>query len=1455
MLFESGLLHQTRPLLYRYCRRLLITVPLFFTGLSCVSDYNPFTDQSNARVAIVTTLKDGDTTEIFSSETLVVYPLVRELIESITLYTESNRFFSDTVVHQDKKRWPKDRGYRFAVSFYDTGWQQMRCITKRENGDEVTDERFLYVRSPLKQPAISGASGDEICLDAEPVRDQDVIYHWLFGGSMLIEAVSDSVCEAISTNGVSTGGLLWVSDFDGKHVSPQTPFFYTLVDKQGPRIICINDKAVGKDSVIASSFNFGFRVHIFDQGDGRISNATINGAPFDAVYNQNYLKNVSLIDSGFNPLELTVRAVDVFNNETKKRFWVVYDSTAPRNNNPYITIFVPSENNAVVSVPQWIFYGMVVSPTSDSFSLVMDYRLNGAAVSEQENVNGNYRAPWSYTASLKEGLNNLRITASDTNGTIIADTSLSIFLDDEMKDSTPPVIVEMQVGNQIVTGKSVTVQEKTTTLRVVAFDEGTGIDRVLVNGNPISKISDVVGYIWKVQVSATHRAEGSNYTILVRDHADFATLDTVIIRQNQLPRIIRFPNPPVPVVVGTDYIDTIAAIDDDDDIVRYTKSGGSPTLVVDSLSGAIFWKPELADRGIDTVSITLQDPFGALLYSYAIRVVDPSDITNRIRFLTTEHDFPIQLAAGVDTLYQQLELVAGTGIPPFRFTVTAEGIEDQDLYIDSGTIVKWIPRSSNAGLYGLVITVIDSFGNQAALYPKIRIVSPGSPVLLSSSWSGTVTNQSELDLSNTFSPETLNVTLHDSVSNELIDTFTVQYTLGDIESEVYVVNGLFQLTFDPSIKKTDNDTLSLTVTDNTGHVKTRAFQIRYGLPPEPVQLISPLDDTVLTDTMVTLRWNGTDTSNTYTLLLTFEDTMVVQVGSIESGRTSVVVTVQRAGRYYWQLRGSDNTESSIGSFIIDPPGRVRFSTTEADFPAWLEAERDSLALTLAVIPGTGTAPFAVTVSGIPGSAMTVQGMDLRWHPVRSDTGTAKLTVTVSDVLGNRDTLHPVVRIRPPNRPPVLSLSHSLPTTGDGAIDLRAITQPVELVFTISDPDPQEAEFYTLHSLLRHTEKIEAQGNERRYTVTLDPTKAVQGLDTLIIWVEDPHGLRDTSIVRIYYFRKSEVSFNTTADGVALTEDVYNVPILLRLNETNFDYSLIDSTNVAFRFTKKDGTILPYHVEAVDRIQRRSYVWVLMDTIYANRTTQNFYARLVYNVPHLSSGPAVFGAFEGAWHLDPGYAGSPGPNPNPNPPIIDVSGNNNTATYYNNGFTFSVDGIAGYAIPCRQNQYADIGNPSNLQITDTLTIEAWVYLNPDGVSSTDYFPIVTKGVNGYFLEYDQVNKHLLFGIGDGSGGWHIATSDSIIEEKQWVYVVGRFDGGQGTLFVNGIKQVESWTATEIPSSDSSVQIGRYADLTDRWYQGTIDEIRIAATAKSDSWIRISYEGVQDNSQLFTIVQNQ
>jgi hypothetical protein len=162
----------------------------------------------------------------------------------------------------------------------------------------------------------------------------------------------------------------------------------------------------------------------------------------------------------------------------------------------------------------------------------------------------------------------------------------------------------------------------------------------------------------------------------------------------------------------------------------------------------------------------------------------------------------------------------------------------------------------------------------------------------------------------------------------------------------------------------------------------------------------------------------------------------------------------------------------------------------------------------------------------------------------------------------------------------------------------------------------------------------------------------------------------------------------------------------------------------------------------------------------------------------------------------------------------------------------------YSLLFNGNSYVSIGADNSLNISDKLTLEAWIYPTSWG-ATPDRNSIIckhgwTQGEKGYALRAGG-NGQLSFNIAgiDVNGNpvsWQEVISPAgSMQLNHWYHVAGTFDGDKLRLYIDGSEVANRTFHGSIdPSPNYNLNIGRIADMgaaNGRYFYGLIDEVRV------------------------------
>lgn len=680
-------------------KTILIWVGLLFC--TCSNLTNPFQNKDESRAEIFNwNLPDSVSINIFSTYDLPVRVLIGEHLDSFKVHIDNNRLWSsqDSVVYRNEFK--TGYVYTFPFSFYDTGWQKIKLISYKNNGDTVGDSCILRAVSPLKQNPISGVVGDSILLNTLPVKDKQVLYIWDFHNGVVVKEYACSASVKITAPFTSRYGRLYVEDFSG-HRSPVTLF---EISSQSPQkelsLTCINDSVRG-DTVFSSDAQMKFRLEV--SGAQQLKNASINGLQFDESQKKGDLfllgHNLKGLDTATAPQVLNVSITDDLGRSINRTFYVRFIKVVPA-----INIVYP-EDSLHTGASSVSVLGTISNIRQNSI-LYLFVRNNGK--SHESAMVTSSQPVFSFEIPLSGISNHISLELfSDSlmEGTMLAKQDFYVFYDSSYVDTIAPQIRNIRC-NGVLVDSMFTSRTDTMHLEIDAIDNSNKLT-VTVNGQVVAKASNELFYSTKVIL--THKKDLTRIVIQAKDSAGYQVEDTIHVRYNRLPVWDEIPSYAV-VNADEDNLFKISVIDPDGDplLVTMTIPLRSGNMVKDASSGQVSWKPQISDTGIYNVRLEASDEY-EITDTFFTMLVKEKGVTP-VKLLTSEIDFPDTLWIG-ETLSVPLKAVPLTGTRPFKYRAHFIDGKPANIHNGSDSILHWIPKTKDAGLRKLRIEIEDSQKN------------------------------------------------------------------------------------------------------------------------------------------------------------------------------------------------------------------------------------------------------------------------------------------------------------------------------------------------------------------------------------------------------------------------------------------------------------------------------------------------------------------------------------------------------------------------------------------------------------------------------------------------------------------------------------------------------------------------------------------------------------------------
>lgn len=142
-----------------------------------------------------------------------------------------------------------------------------------------------------------------------------------------------------------------------------------------------------------------------------------------------------------------------------------------------------------------------------------------------------------------------------------------------------------------------------------------------------------------------------------------------------------------------------------------------------------------------------------------------------------------------------------------------------------------------------------------------------------------------------------------------------------------------------------------------------------------------------------------------------------------------------------------------------------------------------------------------------------------------------------------------------------------------------------------------------------------------------------------------------------------------------------------------------------------------------------------------------------------------------------------------------------------------------------DDFIDVGNPSQLNITDKMTVTAWI-----NVTAFDkpYQAIITKGNTSWRLERSASTNNVEFVVNTTDGSYVYAVGSGVnVNDGQWHHIAGVYDDSLGAinLYIDGVLAGTGESGGNIVTNSQPLYIGENAEQRGRYFNGLIDDVRI------------------------------
>lgn len=319
---------------------------------------------------------------------------------------------------------------------------------------------------------------------------------------------------------------------------------------------------------------------------------------------------------------------------------------------------------------------------------------------------------------------------------------------------------------------------------------------------------------------------------------------------------------------------------------------------------------------------------------------------------------------------------------------------------------------------------------------------------------------------------------------------------------------------------------------------------------------------------------------------------------------------------------------------------------------------------------------------------------------------------------------------------------------------------------------------------------------------------------------------------------AHIAINTTASGAGLTESVEDFPLLIRLTGGMLDFSQADPDGADLRFSRPDGSPLPYQIDHWDAAARTAAVWVSLDTVLPDDSVQSI--RMHWGKPgaaSLSDGPAVFGGagYAAVWHLEEEAAGAGTPGLYRNSAADADHGLDSLSTADRGG-------VIGNGHYVAMGEYVRVPAASAaLKPTGDFAISAWVKATG---TDTDGGEIASMG-NDYGIRIYPDGELYAFNYnhpGTDSTTYRFATTGQRLLDGDWHLVAAVFTGTRIDTYVDGMYTGgnDFPRGARLYDGGTDFFIGRHGNR-ERYFDftGYLDEVRMLPALPSAAWMKLAF----------------
>jgi hypothetical protein len=433
----------------------------------------------------------------------------------------------------------------------------------------------------------------------------------------------------------------------------------------------------------------------------------------------------------------------------------------------------------------------------------------------------------------------------------------------------------------------------------------------------------------------------------------------------------------------------------------------------------------------------------------------------------------------------------------------------------------------------------------------------------------------------------------------------------------------------------------------------------------------------------------------------------------------------------------------------------------------------------------------------------------------------------------------------------------------GASELKVPTDTLHTPGGLSVPLPETSDSGSGWISVPGTTLRVRLDSEQRLACKVNLDSVPAGIVPKLVYAKAP-GLPPLVIAKSVVVRKAQVTavdayaqwpysrklmLNTAAAPTALSRDLRDFPLLVRLEAPAFDFSQAGPGGTDLRFSSVDGTPLAHAIESWDSAAGSAAVWVRLDTLRAGKADQYITLHWGYSP---AAGPrrtrAVFdtlAGFAGVWHLGETYSGS----------NLGLYKDATGAGSDGDGHILNVSraGVIGAGRGLDSGDYIVSQRPSNgLRPGTAFTLSAWFRATSPKIGLLGG-ELASVGDNyGFRVQRDSALEIWYWSpklpTGPAPAWNNLNVKVPGILDGQWHLAEGVFDGSSLRLYCDG-REVGARPMTDSLGQPymMNVTLGKHGFGKPGFeFAGNLDEVEVHSVARDADWTKMVFANQKPGS---------